>query len=92
MDCSLPDFSVHGILQARILEWVCPSLLQGIFPTQGSTYVPCAARQILYCLSNQGREREHLFLPWPGNLSFSFTQGILYFLLMKFFSDLLRSC
>ena len=25
MDCSLPDFSVHGILQTRILEWVpCP--------------------------------------------------------------------
>ena len=22
MDCNLPDFSVHGILQARILEWV----------------------------------------------------------------------
>ena len=22
MDCSLRDFSVHGILQARILEWV----------------------------------------------------------------------
>jgi len=21
MDCSLPGFSVHGILQARILEW-----------------------------------------------------------------------
>ena len=21
MDCSLPDFSVHGILQARVLEW-----------------------------------------------------------------------
>ena len=21
MDCSPPDFSVHGILQARILEW-----------------------------------------------------------------------
>ena len=28
MDCSLPGSSVHGILQAR--------LLQGIFPTQGS--------------------------------------------------------
>ena len=26
--------SVHGILQARILEWV--AILQGIFPTQGS--------------------------------------------------------
>ena len=22
MDCSLPDSSVHGILQARILEWL----------------------------------------------------------------------
>ena len=21
MDCSLPDFSVHGIFQAKVLEW-----------------------------------------------------------------------
>ena len=35
MDCSLPDSSVHGILQARILEEDCHSLLQGIFLTQG---------------------------------------------------------
>ena len=36
-DCSPPDPSVPGTLQARILEWVAmPSLLQGIFPTQGS--------------------------------------------------------
>ena len=33
VDCSPPGSSVHGILQARILEWV--ALLQGIFPTQG---------------------------------------------------------
>ena len=25
MDCSSPDSSVHGILQARILEWVAIS-------------------------------------------------------------------
>ena len=25
LDCSLPDFSVHGILQARTLEWVAIS-------------------------------------------------------------------
>ena len=37
MDCSLPGSSVHGIFQARILEWVgCHFLLQGIFPTPGS--------------------------------------------------------
>ena len=36
MDCNLPGSSVHGILQARILQLVARSLLQGIFPTQGS--------------------------------------------------------
>ena len=31
------DYTVHGIPQARILEWVVfLSLFQGIFPTQGS--------------------------------------------------------
>ena len=36
MDHILPGSSVHGILQARILEWVAHAILQGIFPTQGS--------------------------------------------------------
>ena len=31
MDCSLPDFSFHGIFQARILEWVT------IFFSRGSS-------------------------------------------------------
>ena len=35
MDCSLPGSSVHGVFQARIREWVCHFLLQGIFLTQG---------------------------------------------------------
>ena len=30
MDCGPPGSSVHGILQARILEWAAT---QGIFPT-----------------------------------------------------------
>ena len=33
---ALPGSSVHGIFQARILEWGCYFLLQGIFSTQGS--------------------------------------------------------
>ena len=28
MDCSLPGSSVHGILQARILEWVEKTFIQ----------------------------------------------------------------
>ena len=31
MDCSLPGFSAHGILQAVILEWVATS------PSRGSS-------------------------------------------------------
>ena len=30
MDCSPQDFSVHGISQARILEWVAISLSRGL--------------------------------------------------------------
>ena len=30
MDCSPPDSSVHGILQARILEWVAISFSRGL--------------------------------------------------------------
>ena len=37
LDYSPPGSSIHGILQARILEWVAShSLLQVIFLTQGS--------------------------------------------------------
>ena len=29
MDCSLPDSSVHGIFQARVLEWIAISFSKG---------------------------------------------------------------
>ena len=35
MDCSLPGSSVHGILQARILEWVAVSFSRGYPPDPG---------------------------------------------------------
>ena len=34
MDCSLPGFSVHGIFQARVLEWVSTSF-SGDLPEPG---------------------------------------------------------
>ena len=34
MYCSLPGSSVHGILQARILEWAAMPSSRGIFPTK----------------------------------------------------------
>ena len=31
MDCSLPGSSVHGIFQARVLEWVAIAFSRGSF-------------------------------------------------------------
>ena len=52
----LLDCIVHRILQARILgtEMGSLSLLQGIFPTQGSNPGLLHCRRILYQLSHQG--------------------------------------
>ena len=52
MDCSLPGFSVHGVLQARILEWVAMPSSRGIFLNQGSKLCLLRllhCRWILYC-------------------------------------------
>ena len=51
MDCSLPGSSVHGISQARILEWVAISFSRGFFLTQGSHLGLLHCRWILYRLS-----------------------------------------
>ena len=43
VDCSPPGFSVHGILQARILAWVAVYLLQGISLTRDQGCISCLA-------------------------------------------------
>ena len=43
MDCSLSGSSVHGISQARILEWVAISRSRGSSPSSDETHVSCLA-------------------------------------------------
>ena len=43
VDCSPPGSSVHGILQARILEWVAISFSRGSFWLKDQTQVSCIA-------------------------------------------------
>ena len=46
MDCSLPGSSVHGILQARVLEWVAIPSFRGSFPSRDQPASPlCPASQ-----------------------------------------------
>ena len=43
MDYSLPGSSVHGIFEARILEWVAISFSRGSSPPRDRTWVSCIA-------------------------------------------------
>ena len=47
MDCSLPGSSIHGIFQARILEWVAISFLRGSSQPRDQTQLSCIAGRLL---------------------------------------------
>ena len=52
MDCSQPGFSVHGILQARTLEWVAMPSSRGPSLSRDQTcisYISCIGRHVPYC-------------------------------------------
>ena len=104
--CDPMDYTVHGILQSRIPEWVAfpfsrglpnpgiklrspvlqvdslpaepqgkpkntgvgsQSLLQGIFPTQGSNPGLPSCRRILYQLSHKGSPRTLDWVDFPSS-------------------------
>ena len=51
VDCCLPGFSVHGIPQERILEWVAISFSRGSSWPKDQTHISCIScisRRILY--------------------------------------------
>ena len=54
MDNSLLGFSVHGIFQARVLEWVAISFSRGSSRLGDQTQVSSIVGRRFYCLSHQG--------------------------------------
>ena len=54
MDCSLSGSSLHGVLQARILEWVAISFARGSSQPRDQMQVFLHCRQMFYQLSHQG--------------------------------------
>ena len=59
VDCSPPSSSVHGILQARILEWVAISFFRGSSRTRDRTQV---SRRVTVLRRNQRNQHLHLTL------------------------------
>ena len=48
INCSLPGSSIHGILQARILEWVAIPFSRGSSWPRDRAWIYCIGRWILY--------------------------------------------
>ena len=75
-DYSLPGFSVHGIFQARILEWVAISYSRGSSRLRDQTHISCVScigRQILYhCVTSGLPGKYPLPLPKVNSLLFFF--------------------
>ena len=55
MDCSQPNSSIHGIFQARILEWVAISLSRGYSWPRDQTHVSCIS-----CIADRLLPLSHL--------------------------------
>ena len=62
MDCSLPGSSIHGIFQARILEWVAISFSRGSSQSRDRTQV----FHIVGRCFTVWATREVPSVPWPG--------------------------
>ena len=77
MDCSLPGSSVHGILKARILEWVAISSSSGSSQIRDQTHVSqvsCFDGQVLYYWHHLG----HLCVSYSKKQVMYQAQGSFY--------------
>ena len=48
MNCGPPGFSIHGIFQDRILEWVAISSSRGSSRAKDQTHISCIGRRIIH--------------------------------------------
>ena len=79
MDCSMPDSSVHGISQARVLEQITISFSRGIFLTQGLNQCLLLWQADSLPLSHLGRPSPSLGLP-QMQLSFDKMENYINFI------------
>ena len=62
-DCSPPGSSVHGILQARVLEWVAVSYSRDASWPRDWTCTSCTGRRVLYRCASRPSGREQTQAP-----------------------------
>ena len=72
MNCSLPGSSIHGIFQARILEWAAISFSRRASQPRDQTWVSCIAEADALpseppgklCKSEDEAERKYVMGEW----------------------------
>ena len=64
MDCSLPGSSVHGILQARILEWVAIPFSRGSSRPRNQTWISCIANRFFIIWATREALLENKYAPY----------------------------
>ena len=65
MDCSLPGSSVHGVLQAQILEWVAKPSSRGSSQPRNQThisYISCIGRRFFTTSTTWEAQEEMCFV------------------------------
>ena len=72
MDCSPPDSSVHGILQARILKWVAMPSSRRSSQLRARTQVSCFAGRF-FTAEPPGKPRPHSSAPQKSGKRLSIT-------------------
>ena len=65
MDCSLPSSSVHGISQARIVEWIAMSSSKRTHRPRDWTPISC--------ISFTGRQILYLWTTWEALIKYNFS-------------------
>ena len=68
MDCSLPGSSVHGNLQARILEWVAISFSKGSSQPWDQMQIPCITGGFLNIWATKEAQESPRILEWVAYL------------------------
>ena len=91
MDCSLPGSSVHGISQARILEWVAVSYSRGSSWPRDRTCISCSPHWQTDSLPLCYRGSPCLLRSWPqtdllqgGRFPASWTWDFFFFAQVNF--------
>ena len=89
MGCSLPGFSIHGILRARILEWVTISFSRGSSTSRDWTRVSCIGGRRFTLWASREALVTPYFSPFPKNLmgfGFSFSLSLIDFSSVQYLS------